>query len=239
MRSHPHSRQFQRTTLQRTVIPLIFGIAGFAVLISLGNWQLHRLEWKEAILSDINEKIAGEPVELPGLPNEEAHKYLSVAATGIFRQDALRILVSRREIGAGYLIVSPFETGGRAILVQRGFLKIEDELRPPSGGRTTVTGNLHWPDDRNGSTPENDIEGNLWFARDLAQMASAVNAEPVLLIARETTRPEPSLDMFPIDAADVPNDHLEYAVTWFLLAMVWAGMTAYYMYRVFRIRQGE
>ena len=205
--------------------------------MSLGNWQLQRLEWKEAILSEIGEKIAAEPVELPLRPNEKAHKYLSVAATGGFRKGALRVLVSRKEVGAGYLIVSPFQTGGRTILVQRGFLKIEDDLKPPSDARTTVTGNLHWPDDRNGSTPENDIKGNVWFARDLAEMASAVDAEPILLIAREITSPETSLDMFPLDAADIPNDHLEYAITWFLLAMVWAGMTAYYMYRIFRIRR--
>jgi surfeit locus 1 family protein len=34
-----------------------------------------------------------------------------------------------------------------------------------------------------------------------------------------------------VDTAGIPNDHLEYAVTWFALALVWLGMTAYFLRR--------
>ena len=55
----------------------------------------------------------------------------------------------------------------------------------------TVTGNLNWPDDRNSSTPENDVAGNIWFARDIGQMAGMLGAEPVLVVLRETSETDP------------------------------------------------
>ena len=61
--------------------------------------------------------------------------------------------------------------------------------------------------------------------------ARALNTEQVLLIARQTNPPEPSLKPLPVDTSGIPNDHLQYAVTWFLLAAIWASMTVYYIWR--------
>ncbi len=218
--------------LRKTVLPLIFGLAGAAVLIWLGVWQMQRLEWKEGILAQIETRIAAAPVALPERFDPEADRYLPVTVTGQFGDGALRVLVSRKQVGAGYLVISPFETeGGRRILVDRGFIRQGDALSDPPEGALTVTGNLHWPDDRNSSTPENDVDGNTWFARDLGQMAEVLDTEPVLLVARTLSQPEAAVTPLPVDTAHIPNDHLQYAITWFSLAAIWLGMTAFYIFR--------
>ncbi|MGK7651798.1 MULTISPECIES: SURF1 family protein [unclassified Roseovarius] len=214
------------------VLPLIFGLAGAAVLIWLGVWQMQRLEWKQGILSRIETRIAAEPVALPESFEPEADRYLPVAVTGQFGDGALRVLVSRKQVGAGYLVISPFVTeAGRRILVDRGFIRQSDALPGPPEGELTVSGNLHWPDDRNSSTPENDVAGNTWFARDLGQMAEVLETEPVLLVARELSQPEDAVTPLPVDTAHIPNDHLQYAITWFSLAAIWLGMTGFYIFR--------
>jgi len=72
----------------------------------------------------------------------------------------------------------------------------------------------------------------MWFARDVPAMAEAMNAEPVLIIARSETGD--GIEPMPVDSSAIPNDHLNYAITWFLLAFVWAGMTGLLLWRMRR-----
>ncbi|MCR9112257.1 MAG: SURF1 family protein [Rhodobacteraceae bacterium] len=218
--------------MRKLIAPVLFGLIGAAILIGLGVWQVQRLDWKEGVLAEIEAKIAADPVALPAAPDPQAHKYLPVQVTGRFGDGALRVLVSRKRVGAGHLIISPFTTqAGRTILVDRGFLKLDDALTDPPADTITITGNLHWPDDRNSSTPENDVAGNTWFARDIAQMAEVLGTEPLLLTTREVSQPDGALTPLPVDTSGIPNDHLQYAVTWFSLAAIWLVMTGYYIHR--------
>ena len=132
----------------RTLVPLIFGLGGVGLLLGLGKWQLDRLEWKEGVLAGIEARIGAEPVALPAAPDPEADKYLPVEVTGVIEAPALRVLVSQKRVGAGYRLVSAFDTGARRILLDRGFVEVAADLPAPPEGEVTVTGNLHWPDDR-------------------------------------------------------------------------------------------
>lgn len=225
--------------MRHILIPLIFGIAGAAVLISLGVWQVQRLGWKEGILAKIEARIGAEPVALPDMPDPVADRYLPVEAAGMMGDVALRVLVSRKQVGAGYRVVSALDTGGRAVLVDRGFIKVDQDIPASPEGEVTVTGNLHWPDDRNSSTPENDVEGNTWFARDLEQMASVLGTEPILVVARQTSFSDAPVTPLPVDSSGISNDHLEYAITWFSLAAIWLGMTGYFLVRTRKTAKGE
>jgi len=219
------------------LVPLIFGIAGVAVLVGLGKWQLDRLAWKEGILADIEARISAEPVALPERAEAKDDRYLPVRATGEIGGRTLRVLVSTKQAGAGYRLISAFETGGRRVLLDRGFIEVADDI-PAPGGEVRVTGNLHWPDDRLSSTPENDVAGNTWFARDIAQMAGELGTEPLLIVAREVSPPEQGVTPLPVDTAGIPNDHLEYAITWFSLAVIWAAMTGAFIWRTRRAAKG-
>ncbi len=220
---------------RRLLPPLIFGLIGCAILIGLGTWQVQRLDWKRGILADIDARIASDPVVLPALPEAETDRYLPVAVSGRTTGEEIRVLVSRRHIGAGYRIVAAFETDeGRRILIDRGFLREADHgiSRPPTDMR--ITGNLHWPDEADSYTPPPDLSRDIWFARDVPAMAAALGTEPVLVVVRDTSAPLPQLDPMPVDTSGIPNDHLNYAITWYALAVVWAGMTLFLLWRIRR-----
>jgi surfeit locus 1 family protein len=214
--------------LQRRMIPpLILGVLGAAILIWLGVWQLHRLEWKEAVLADIEARIDATPVTLPERPDPVRDRLLPVTATGRTTGEEILVQSSSRDFGAGFRVISVFQTDGRRVLLDRGFIRAEDRDAPRPAAGMTVTGNLHWPDEVDGFTPEPDRETGLWFARDVPSMAEALGTEPALIILRDSDDADPTLHPMPVDTAGIPNDHLQYAITWFLLAIVWVAMTLY------------
>jgi surfeit locus 1 family protein len=203
----------------------ILGLGGVAILVSLGLWQLRRLEWKTALLADIEARIAAAPAELPADPDPEADRYLPVEVTGRTTGREIHVLVSTAQTGAGYRVVAPLETGGRRILVDLGILPTEAKDAPRPGRQVTVAGNLHWPVEVDRFTPGPDREDNIWFARDVPAMAEALGTEPLLVVARTVETPFPGIVTRPVSTAGIPNGHLNYAVTWFSIAVLWAGMT--------------
>ncbi|WP_170769998.1 SURF1 family protein [Ruegeria lacuscaerulensis] len=215
--------------MRRILFLLIFGLAGLGVLLSLGVWQVQRLAWKEGVLAEIDSRIAADPVDLPSSVSEDTDKYLPVTISGDMEPGEIHVLVSVKQVGAGYRIIQSFSTEDRTILVDRGFVPTTAKLVERLTGPMTVTGNLHWPDEIDSYTPEPDIDSNIWFARDVPNLAAALGAEPILLIARSET--DPGVTPLPVDTAGIPNDHLQYAITWFGLALVWAAMTGYFLWR--------
>jgi surfeit locus 1 family protein len=133
-------------------------------------------------------------------------------------------------------VVAAFETDdGRRILVDRGFIPEPLRQGPRPDGPAGVTGNLHWPEDTDSYTPPPDFARGIWFARDVTAMAEVLATEPVMLVQRSGSGAAADFAWpQPVDAAGIPNDHLGYAVTWFLLAAVWAGMTAFLVWRITR-----
>lgn len=222
----------------RLILPLIFGLVGTAVLVGLGVWQMQRLEWKEAILDDIDVRIAAAAVALPDAPDPQADRYLPVTVTGQLQDPAIRVLVSQKQVGAGYRIIRPLEADGRRIMVDLGFLPIQSETPAAVPEPVTVDGNLHWPDEVDSYTPVPDLDADIWFARDLPLMADHLNTEPVLVVARDTSLPDNALSPLPLDTSGIPNDHLGYAVTWFSLAVVWVVMSGFFLWRIRKPAKG-
>lgn len=218
--------------MKRLAAPLLIGLIGAAILLRLGLWQLDRLEWKRGVLDRIVSTIDGPAQPLPVLVSPSEQRYQPVALNGRFGEGALFVLVSIKRQGAGWRVISPFTTeDGRTILVDRGFTPVAEKTAPARTGPVALTGNLHWPDDRNASTPENDVDGNTWFARDIAQMAEALKTEPLLVIARTVSPSDDGIAPLPVSTEGIPNDHLQYAVTWLSLAAVWLLMTGAWIWR--------
>jgi surfeit locus 1 family protein len=227
--------------LPRIALPLVTGLIGTAILVGLGTWQLQRLEWKRGVLTEIETRIVGDPAPLPapGAAIPETDRYQPVRLDGTVEPDELYVLVSQKRIGAGYRIISPFVTeGGRRILLDRGFVRVAERETDREGGEKTVVGNLHWPDDRTSATPANDEAGNTWFARDVDDMAEVLDTEPLLVIARNMSPPDAQVTPLPVDTSGIPNDHLQYAITWFSLAVVWLVGTIALVMRLRQTREG-
>lgn len=222
--------------MRRMIWPLVFGVAGIAVLVSLGVWQVQRLHWKEGVFAQMHAELAAQPAALPDAPDAMTHNFLPVAVEGSYLPGEIHVLTTRSGLGPGYRVIAPFETeGGRRILVDRGFVpeRLKTAGRPPVPA--CLLGNLHWPDDFDETfTPEPDEARNIWFSRQVAPMAAVLETEPVLLVLRETSEPEPPVMLWPVDTSGIRNNHLEYAVTWFSLAALWAGMTGYLLWRIRR-----
>lgn len=216
---------------RRMIAPLLFGLIGAAILIGLGVWQMQRLQWKQGVLAEITARITAAPVALPATPDPTADLYLPVQADGRFTGQSLRVLASRKMVGPGYRIIAVFETAGRRVLVDAGFAPEGTAVTLPTAP-LQVTGNLHWPAEVDGFTPAPDLAKGLWFARDLPAMAAALQADPVLIVARDPV--VAGVDAMPLDGSGIPNDHLGYALTWFSLAAGWLGMTVLFLWRIRR-----
>lgn len=217
--------------MNRALFLIIVGLGGAAILVSLGVWQVQRLAWKEGVIADIEARIVAAPVTLPENPDPAMDVYLPVRAEGRFTGETLRVLVSQKVVGAGYRLITAFETGGRRLLVDRGFIPTDAPMPVLLDTRTTVIGNLQWPQETDGFTPSPEIDTNIWFARDLPYMAEVLNADPVLLVVREISPGEAQVAPLPVDTSRIPNDHLQYAITWFSLAAIWLAMSFLFLRR--------
>ena len=196
--------------MRRTLFLLIIGLGGASILIALGLWQVQRLAWKQAIISDINARIAAAPVDLPQAIDATADAYLPVTVSGLLDDEEIHVLVSKKDVGAGYRIITPLEL---------------------NDGRASVTGNLQWPQETDGFTPAPDLAENIWFARDVPAMAQKLQTLPILLVARFSTPADNDISPLPVDTSRIPNDHLQYAITWFSLAAIWLGMSLFFLRR--------
>ncbi|MGL4236784.1 SURF1 family protein [Tabrizicola sp.] len=217
--------------MRRYFFPLLLGIAGVAVLVSLGVWQLNRMEEKRVYLDEMEARIANSPIALPDAPDEMAMKFQAVYAEGRFTGEYLEVLAGQKGASPGVLLIEAFALpSGRRILVQRGFVEEDARTTPRTTTEARVEGNLHWPQDSNASTPAPDEKTGLWFARDVAAMALKLKTEPTLIVASAPTGD--GIEPVPVDTASIPNNHWGYAIQWFLLAATWAGMTVFLLWRI-------
>lgn len=222
----------------KRVLFAVFSIAGTAVLGWLGNWQLDRLAWKQTVLEQIDQRIAAPAVPVPLTPVPSADTYLPVFAEGRFGQEYIRVLVSQKRIGAGYRVISAFKTEGRRILVDRGFIDLSNSSDIQADQAVVVQGNLHWPDEVDGFTPAPDLEKNIWFARDVRALSEALQTQPILIVASQISPPDQNIKPLEIDSSAIPNDHLQYAVTWFSLAAIWIMMSGAFLWRSRKKKKG-
>lgn len=217
--------------MRRYVFPVLMGVVGVAFLMWLGFWQLDRMAEKQVYIDAIEARISKAPVPLPAAPEEAEDEFQAVFVEGRFTGQALNVLSAHKGELPGALVIEAFLTGdGRRIMVQRGFVEDDARNTPRTVTAARIEGNLQWPQDSNAYTPPPDAKTGLWFARDVPAMATALKTEPVLIVARSDTGD--GIAAAPVDTSGIPNDHWGYAIQWFLLAVTWAGMTLFLLWRI-------
>lgn len=210
---------------------LTIGLGGAAILLALGIWQVQRLAWKEGVIAEIDSRITDDPVALPADPDPERDAYLPVVITGMLTGDTLRVLVSQKEVGAGYRLITAMDSDAGQVLIDRGFVAVDDKGIATPDVSITVQGNLQWPQETDSYTPEPDRDNNIWFARDVPLLAEALETRPILIVANAVSQDDPVVTPLPVDTSRIPNDHLQYAITWFSLAAIWVAMSIYFITR--------
>lgn len=217
----------------RLISALLLGLAGVGFLCGLGIWQVQRMYEKRGQLDEMTAGISVPAVPVPVQLDPEKDRYRPVTAEGRFTGETLYVLSGKPMIGAGVQVVSVLEMAdGRRLLVDRGFLPDDDKHKQLTVGAVKIIGNLMWPRDSNQYTPPPDPKTGLWFGRDAVAMAALLKTEPTFIVAREPTGD--GIEAMPVDTSTIPNDHWGYAITWFLLAAVWAVMTVALVWRIRR-----
>ncbi len=223
----------------------------FCMLCGLGIWQLQRLAWKNAIIADATGRVTSTPVAAPG-PDEwatldmAALRYRPVHVTGRFRHSGeAHVYTSLRPAkgshsGIGYLIMTPFETEtGWTLVVNRGFVPANrKDAASRADGNTdetvTMVGLFRPPQPRNAFTPQDDISGNIWYTRDPVKIALNAGAPsdriaPYSIDAVAAMTPDGGLPQAGETRLAFTNSHLQYALTWFGLALALAVIVALFV----------
>lgn len=220
-----------------------------AILVALGVWQLQRLKWKEALLAHVaalqsaQPQPAGPVLDAAAAGKDVGFTRVSVTCPGLGAAPFLE-LYGIRDGQAGSRLISacPVDANRyRTVLVDRGFVpdtvSARPKIDPADHTPIQLVGVLRVPDKATFVTPKNNLAANHWFSRDVAAMAAALRAPqpaPVFLMAETSSNPEwKALVPAPLPA-EIPNRHLEYAVTWFGLAAALAAVYAAMLWRRLR-----
>ncbi|HUO23973.1 MAG TPA: SURF1 family cytochrome oxidase biogenesis protein [Caulobacteraceae bacterium] len=223
-----------------------------AILISLGVWQVQRLKWKEGLLTHIAALRTEAPRPLAQVLKSGDVNFVRVAfdCPDLMSRPRLR-LYGLQDGQTGYRLMAacpaPPAAGAASLLVDLGFFaqSLSDPtptacLKTPAPRPLTgpAIGVLRAPDPRSFVAPSDQPQQNQWFTRDLPAMAAALGAgAPAPAFVALEQSPGAALDGCPVAHAplpsDLPNNHLQYAITWFGLA---AALVGVYVAMLFRRR---
>lgn len=218
-----------------------------AALVSLGTWQMQRLQWKEALIAAIAERRSASPVSLEEIEamvsSGDDIDYRAVRVSGVYDHGKERHFFATHEGRSGYYIFTPLMLAdGRALFVNRGFVPFEkkDASTRSEGqisGSVTVSGfaRPRLSGKPSSLVPDNDIGKNIFYWKDLDAMASAagIAAERVVpfFVDADASQNPGGLPIGGVTQFDLPNNHLQYALTWYSLAAALVGVTGVYLYR--------
>ncbi|MGI4775934.1 MAG: SURF1 family protein [Janthinobacterium lividum] len=209
--------------LRAELLPTITTTLGVIILAALGLWQLYRLQEKNLFIASITENLGKPPIEY----NPDSKKpYNKVSLEGNFLPENI-YLYGRRLISLerdGYYLLTPFKTNsGEIILVARGWLGAKYKSQNPiaSGELRKITGVILPLEKKKIFIPNNDLKNNVWFTLDREDANKFLKAQVenyyLLQIEQSDINYVKNVDINSL--VMIKNDHLEYALTWFGLAI--------------------
>ncbi len=221
--------------------PVLTGVlvaVALAILLALGTWQVERLQWKEALIAELDSRIHSAPISLAEMEALSARgedvDYRPMQATGRFDNSKERHFLATYDGESGFYIYTPLTlTDGRSLFVNRGFVPYankEPEMRVLGQLTDTVTvtglARAKLAAKPSMMVPDNDIAKNVFFWKDLNAMATSTGLDPARVVpffldADKTPNPS-GLPIGGVTVVDLPNSHLQYAVTWYGLALALA-----------------
>ena len=217
-----------------------------AILAALGTWQLQRMAWKEALIEQIAVRAKAEPIFLDGAATlfraGEDLEYTPVRARGRFLHNQEMFYFASGPKGPGYHVYTPLiGPSGDVLLVNRGFItegerKLDRSLGSDPAPLSEVVGLLRSPEKKSLFAPANDRDHNLWFWRDQKGMAdqalgagSEARKKALPFFIEAVSAPagaelRPGTPRGGVTRLELPNRHLEYALTWFGLGLALIGV---------------
>jgi surfeit locus 1 family protein len=246
---HRNGGRLDHSFLRRLIVSVVLfaACAGFA---ALGTWQVHRLEWKTALIERVNSRVHAEPLPAPGRERwnsitAESDEYRHVRVAGRFLHDRSTLVFASTGLGTGYWLLTPLHTeDGMTVLVNRGFVTAEQARAPALregnldiSGNVVVNGLLRLSEPGGGYLRHNDAAANRWYSRDVQAISSAAGLGEVAPYFIDMDAPASSMTANtsqeahpangPVAGLTVirfHNNHLVYALTWYALALMTAGI---------------
>ena len=220
--------------------PTVFTVPVVLLLLGLGFWQIERLFWKRELIAQRQAAVAAAPTAVPqSFEEARVDEFHHVTDEGVFLHDKEVFLGATSEVGRnGYQVLTPLkEPGGRIVFVNRGFIpaELKDPAKRSAGqipGTVRVAGLVRLPPAEKPAwfLPDNRADLNYWFWIDLPAMAVAeqLNRVAPFYIDADTTPNPGGWPKGGVTRLELPNDHLQYAITWFSLAV--ALMVVYFLF---------
>ena len=187
------------------------------MLLSLGSWQLYRLNWKLDLISEIEYSLKINPVELSKSNNKN---YLRIKTSGTIDFDKQIYLYNLNNSGKpGFEVINPILIGNENYLINRGWIPFnkKDKAEINLINTNRIIGTLKKQSKANSFKPENDIEKNYWFTLDRDDIFSYTGkkfSKYIIYINGDYKTPEPK-----VITANISNNHKKYAITWFSMAI--------------------
>ena len=186
-------------------------------LLSLGFWQIYRLNWKLELIEQIENSLKNDPVELS---NIEKKNYLRIKTSGDIYFDKKIYLNNLNDAGKpGFEVINPIKIGDENYLVNRGWIPFEKKDLPEINlvNQNQIVGTLMLQTKPSTFKPENDIEKNYWFTlnrEDILKFTGRNFSEYVIYLNGDYKIPKPR-----VITAKISNNHKKYAITWFSMAI--------------------
>jgi len=186
-------------------------------LLSLGFWQIYRLNWKLELIEQIENSLKNDPVELS---NIEKKNYLRIKTSGNIDFDKQIYLYNLNDAGKpGFEVINPIKIGDENYLVNRGWIPFEKKDLPEINlvDQNQIVGTIMLQTKPSTFKPENDIKKNYWFTldrEDILKFTGRNFSEYVIYLNGEYKIPKPR-----VITAKISNNHKKYAITWFSMAI--------------------
>jgi surfeit locus 1 family protein len=220
--------------LFKLVVIVVAALAGVATLVSLGVWQLHRLAWKRDLIERVEQRVHAPPVDAPG-PGQwpqvdvASSEYLHVGVMGRYLHDRETLVQAVTERGGGFWVITPFEVvDGYVVLINRGF--VPPTQRDPATRREgqipdviKVTGLLRISESGGAYLRANDPAADRWYSRDVSAIAQARGLQDVAPYFIDADAGQAPVPVGGLTVIQFNNNHLQYALTWFALALMVVG----------------
>lgn len=208
--------------MRRILLPAI-ALCAIAGLVALGVWQLERRVTKLALIDQVEHRLAAPPVPAPGPAAWPAigpqSAYTRVTVHGILLRDRTTFTQAVTAFGPGYWAMTPLKTDrGFTVLINRGFVPSQ-AAGPPADTPVTISGLLRVTEPKGGFLRSNDPAADRWYSRDVAAIAArrALGAVAPYFIDADA-QSEPGSPRGGLTIISFPNNHLQYALTWFAMA---------------------
>ena len=187
------------------------------MLLSLGSWQLYRLNWKLNLLSEIENSLKNNPVEFSKVDKKN---YLRIKTSGIIDFNKQIYLYNLNESGKpGFEVINPIIINNENYLINRGWIPFNKKDKPEVNliNESNIVGTLKLQHEASTFKPDNDINKNYWFTlnrEDIFKYTGKKFSDYIIYLNGDYKLPKPK-----VITANISNNHKKYAITWFSMAI--------------------